>query len=1109
MNKITLPKFLFILIFLLSAGTSFSQVAVNEVMASNTSTLADEDSSFEDWVELHNYGTTPVDLTGYGLTDLPATPFKWVFPAVTMQPGDYLIVWTSDKNRIVPGQPLHTNWKISSGGETIVLTKPDGTMADQAPATVLEDNVSLGRQPNGTGPWLFFYTPTPGASNTGSGLTELLTPPVFSHESGYYNTGFNLAITHTNPAAVIVYTLDGSEPVLSNTMGSTYNYKNAYKLETTDVVGPMLTDSYSSNAYTAPLVIADRSAEPDQLANKNTRQHPLYTPPSPVRKATVVRARVYINGIPSKIISRTFFVWPTNPYNLPVISMQIQENYLFDYEDGIYTAGTDFDTWRANNPTNNQWYRPDWNNYWRSGDLWEYPVHFEYFEPNAGSMNSVISMNAGWRIHGNNSRALGIKSLRLYARSDYDEQDQFEHDFFEEEIPDAPVPDNDEFKRLMLRGDGTGGPVAYDVVFTRAMQPVFNGVTRIKQAVHFINGEFWGLTAVRDRLDKHHYVKNFDLEEENIVQIECGGTNCDLEEGTNADYTDYIAMRDFIINNNMATDANFDQAAEKLDMYSFVDHMVMEIYAANDSYERTFWKVRTPENAGYGDGKYRLTVQDFEASLKDNINWLDHWADPTNPANESYLGHLLANNGFKQYFISRFADILNTAFTTTRFNSIVNQTFDEVAPYLPEDIHRFPRLTFYQNSQKTNLLNWGTNRPAIQRDQIRAQFGITGNVNLTLNVSDTEAGIVKINTIKIEPATPGVPVNPYPWTGVYFNNIPVTLEAIAEPGYVFSHWSGDVSGNNPELEVTPTANMQITANFQALGNEPGVIYFWWMSNAITNDVPLTTIDATFEDNNGLDAVLQYTSCIAGYPLASTDPLYHKGSMERRNAPTPLNYRPEANNDLPYVANQMKGIQIRQPFKVGALENTVILQANTTGQFAVKLSLAIESDGAAQTLIVDYWDGTAWVNTGLANASQAIAAAYEIKTFDFTTVAAATDNPDFKIRMRFDGTDMFGDTGKRVHLNNVAIEATPVLSAPQFEREVSVKVYPNPAESNITIDASLPMDKVVLYNIFGQMVRQYTPNAARQQVSLEQLPAGVYLVKVISGKSGTTRKVIKK
>jgi len=77
----------------------------------------------------------------------------------------------------------------------------------------------------------------------------------------------------------------------------------------------------------------------------------------------VVKARAYVDGIPSKTVSKTYFVWSEgNPYDIPVISLQIQENYLFDYNDGIYTAGVDFDTWRAENPDNNQAYRPQWNN---------------------------------------------------------------------------------------------------------------------------------------------------------------------------------------------------------------------------------------------------------------------------------------------------------------------------------------------------------------------------------------------------------------------------------------------------------------------------------------------------------------------------------------------------------------------------------------------------------------------------------------------------------------------------------------------------------------------------------------------------------------------------
>ena len=167
MSKTTFFR-LFLFLSVLCSPMLRAQVAVNEVMASNLNVLADGDGDYNDWIEIYNYGTTPVDLTGYGLTDTPAIPFKWVFPAVTIAPNQYMLIWASDKNRAVAGQPLHTNFKISSGGEAIVLTAPGGSPSDSAPAVPLTDNVSYGRQPNGTGPWLYFYTATPDASKTGT-----------------------------------------------------------------------------------------------------------------------------------------------------------------------------------------------------------------------------------------------------------------------------------------------------------------------------------------------------------------------------------------------------------------------------------------------------------------------------------------------------------------------------------------------------------------------------------------------------------------------------------------------------------------------------------------------------------------------------------------------------------------------------------------------------------------------------------------------------------------------------------------------------------------------------------------------------------------------------
>jgi hypothetical protein len=104
-------------------------VVITEFMADNSSTRADGDGAFEDWVEIYNNGTTAVDLAGWSLTDEAALPRKWVFPDISLPARGHLVVWASNKNRRVPGQALHTNFKLATAGEYLALIQPDGTVS--------------------------------------------------------------------------------------------------------------------------------------------------------------------------------------------------------------------------------------------------------------------------------------------------------------------------------------------------------------------------------------------------------------------------------------------------------------------------------------------------------------------------------------------------------------------------------------------------------------------------------------------------------------------------------------------------------------------------------------------------------------------------------------------------------------------------------------------------------------------------------------------------------------------------------------------------------------------------------------------------------------------
>ncbi|MEX2187874.1 MAG: tandem-95 repeat protein, partial [Pirellulales bacterium] len=145
---------------------------INEFLAQNNNSIQDEDGSFEDWIEIHNPGTIPRDLTGWYLTDDAANPTKWQFPATTIPPDGYLIVWASNKNRVTPGLPLHTNFRLSNNGEYLGLIASDGTtvVSDYSPTFPPQSSdTSYGLSVGDLTP-SYFFPATPGAANLAGAL---------------------------------------------------------------------------------------------------------------------------------------------------------------------------------------------------------------------------------------------------------------------------------------------------------------------------------------------------------------------------------------------------------------------------------------------------------------------------------------------------------------------------------------------------------------------------------------------------------------------------------------------------------------------------------------------------------------------------------------------------------------------------------------------------------------------------------------------------------------------------------------------------------------------------------------------------------------------------
>lgn len=135
-----------------AAEQTGSAVVINEIMPSNATTAQDEEGDFGDWIELYNNSDQAVSLAGWFLTDEDTRLDRWAFPAGTSIPArGTLIVWADDKNDLTTG--LHANFKLSAGGETLYLVKPDRTFADQVTFANAQTDQSYSRSPNGSGGW--------------------------------------------------------------------------------------------------------------------------------------------------------------------------------------------------------------------------------------------------------------------------------------------------------------------------------------------------------------------------------------------------------------------------------------------------------------------------------------------------------------------------------------------------------------------------------------------------------------------------------------------------------------------------------------------------------------------------------------------------------------------------------------------------------------------------------------------------------------------------------------------------------------------------------------------------------------------------------------------
>ncbi len=245
-------------------------IFINEFMASNEVTIADENGEFDDWVEIYNAGTTPFDLGGKFVTDDLSEPNQWQIPAdnptlTTIPAGGYLLLWfDGDETQGV----LHVSPKLGGNGEQIGLYDVDGiTPIDTLTYGAQSKDISEGRFPNGSSTFLKFPVPSPGVANSEPAPEEVASPTV-SQIGGLYQGSISLTLNTSTDGATIYYTTDGSDPDENSLL-----YTNNIQITTSQVIrakafkigattSEIITNTYLINTnHTFPIVAISGNPE--------------------------------------------------------------------------------------------------------------------------------------------------------------------------------------------------------------------------------------------------------------------------------------------------------------------------------------------------------------------------------------------------------------------------------------------------------------------------------------------------------------------------------------------------------------------------------------------------------------------------------------------------------------------------------------------------------------------------------------------------------------------------------------------------------------------------------------------------------------------------------
>jgi hypothetical protein len=537
-------------------------LSINEVMASNSTFLADPQGQHDDWVELHNSDSEPVDVGGMYLTDDPAVPTQWQIPTdrsalTTIPPDGYLLIWL-DGDTADSG--LHAGFRLNAAGDRLLLFDGDGsTVIDEVEFGEQTPDLSYGRDPEANNQWRFFGFPTPGAPNINVYL-GFVADVEFSRDRGFYDQPFSVTLTTATEGATIFYTIDGSAPF-----------------------------------------------DPDRGVPTGLP----YTGPIPVVTTVTLRAVAFKVGWRTGAANTHTYIflhnvirqsarpsgWPTNWGHTGSGDYEMDPEVVDDprYRDTIkddlksvptLSLVTERDHWFGS------------QGIYRRGELDERPVSAELIFPDG---QEGFQVNCAVMIVGGSSTnrwKMDKLSMRLKFKGEYGPT-RLRFPVFGDEAPD-------EFNTLVVDarmnnswayGGGVGvsrpGMGQRDLAqytrdqFACDIHNAMGGCSPRGRHVHlYLNGLYWGLHWLHERPDEHFAAAYFggDPEDYDVLKHSSGR----VVNGSSAAYGQMIG----VANAGLASDSQYERLREHLDITDLIDYLITNYYIGN-----TDWSIPTVAGA--------------------------------------------------------------------------------------------------------------------------------------------------------------------------------------------------------------------------------------------------------------------------------------------------------------------------------------------------------------------------------------------------------------------------------------------------------------------------------------------------------------------------------